>query len=280
MNRLLIVDGSNLLFQMFFGMPARIVNEQGKAIQGTLGFVGALLKIIRRTEPTHIVILFDCEHENEHSALDSDYKANRLDYSETPEEETPFSQLPDVYAALDYLGIKHTETIACETDDLIAGYALTYGQENEIVISSFDSDFFQLITDKVSVLRYRGDKTTICTPKYIKDKFNITPFQYADFKSLTGDTSDNIKGADKVGPKTAALLLNERGSLENIISNADGIKKPSIKQSIIRNAEKIRTNYKIIKLDNSAQLPFAMSELAYKFNGITTNEVLKGVGLK
>ena len=141
MNRLLIVDGSNLLFQMFFGMPARIVNEQGKAIQGTLGFVGALLKIIRRTEPTHIVILFDGEHENERSALDSDYKANRVDYSETPEEETPFSQLPDVYEALDYLGIKHTETIACETDDLIAGYALTYGQENEIVISSFDSDF-------------------------------------------------------------------------------------------------------------------------------------------
>ena len=87
-------------------------------------------------------------------------------------------------------------------------------------------------------------------------------------------------GADKVGPKTAALLLNEFSSLENIISNADGIKKPSIKQSIIRNAEKIRTNYKIIKLDNSAQLPFAMSELAYKFNVITTNEVLKGVGLK
>lgn len=280
MNRLLIVDGSNLLFQMFFGMPARIVNEQGKAIQGTLGFVGALLKIIRRTEPTHIVILFDGEHENKRLTLDSDYKANRVDYSEIPEEKTPFSQLLDVYAALDYLGIKHTETITCETDDLIAGYAFTYGQENEIVISSFDSDFFQLITDKVSVLRYRGDKTAICTPEYIKDKFSITPLQYADFKSLTGDASDNIKGADKVGPKTAALLLNEFGSLENIISNADGIKKPSIKQSIIRNAEKIRTNYKIIKLDNSAQLPFAMSELAYKFNGITTNEVLKGVGLK
>ena len=280
MNRLLIVDGSNLLFQMFFGMPARIVNEQGKAIQGTLGFVGALLKIIRRIEPTHIVILFDGEHKNERLTLDSDYKANRVDYSEIPEEKTPFSQLLDIYAALDYLGIKHTETITCETDDLIAGYAFTYGQENEIVISSFDSDFFQLITDKVSVLRYRGDKTAICTPEYIKDKFSITPFQYADFKSLTGDTSDNIKGADKVGPKTAALLLNEFGFLENIISNADGIKKPSIKQSIIRNAEKIRTNYKIIKLDNSAQLPFALSELAYKFNGITTNEVLKGVGLK
>ena len=80
MNRFLIVDGSNLLFQMFFGMPARIVNEQGKPIQGTLGFIGALLKIIRKTEPTHIVILFDGEHENGRLALDSDYKANRADY--------------------------------------------------------------------------------------------------------------------------------------------------------------------------------------------------------
>ncbi len=279
MNRILIVDGSNLLFQMFFGMPSRIVNEQGKAIQGTLGFVGALLKIIRKTEPTHIGVFFDGEHENARSALDSDYKANRPDYGETPEENNPFSQLSDVYAALDYLGIKHTETVDCETDDWIAGYAFTYGQENEIVISSFDSDFFQLITDNVSVLRYRGDHTVICTPEYINKKFGITPLQYAEFKSLMGDASDNIKGADKVGPKTAAMLLGEFGTLENILANANDIKKPSIKESIIRNSEKLRTNLKLIKLGNSASLPFTMSEFAYTFTGMTTKEVLKGIGL-
>lgn len=279
MNRILIVDGSNLLFQMFFGMPSRIVNEQGKAIQGTLGFVGALLKIIRKTEPTHIAVFFDGEHENVRSALDSDYKANRPDYGETPEENNPFSQLSDVYAALDYLGIKYTETVDCETDDWIAGYAFTYGQENEIVISSFDSDFFQLITDNVSVLRYRGDNTVICTPEYINKKFGITPLQYAEFKSLMGDASDNIKGADKVGPKTAAMLLGEFGALENILANANDIKKPSIKESIIRNSEKLRSNLKLIKLGNSASLPFAMSELAYTFTEITTKEVLKGIGL-
>lgn len=78
MNRLLIVDGSNLLFQMFFGMPARIVNKQGKAIQGT-----------------------------------------------------PFAQLNDVCAALDFIGIKYAETTFCEADDLIAGYTLVFGQETE-----------------------------------------------------------------------------------------------------------------------------------------------------
>ena len=280
MKKLLLVDGSNLLFQMFFGMPARIVNEQGKAIQGTLGFVGALLKIIRRTSPTHIAVLFDGEHENSRSALDPEYKANRIDYGEVSEEENPFSQLPDVYAALDYLQIKHAETTACETDDWIAAYALTYGYENEIIISSFDSDFFQLITDKVSVLRYRGDKTILCTPDYISNKFGINPSQYADFKSLTGDVSDNIKGADHVGPKTAASLLNEFGDLKGILENTVNIKKASIKESIIRNAERLITNYKMIKLNNIVSLPFTLNELVYEYSGITTNEVLKGIGLR
>lgn len=280
MSRLLLVDGSNLLFQMFFGMPARIVNEQGKAIQGTLGFVGALLKIIRRTAPTHVAVLFDGEHENARSELDSGYKANRADYSEIPEEENPFSQLPDVYAALDYLRIPHAETTACETDDWIAGYALTYGAAEELVISSLDSDFFQLITEKVSVLRYRGDRTVICTPDYIKERFGVRPSQYADFKALTGDASDNIRGAEKVGPKTAALLLEQFGTLENILVNAESIGKPSVKASVIRNSERLRINYKIIKLANTAPMPFALCELAYSISAITTNEVLKGIGLR
>lgn len=132
MDRLLIIDGSNLLFQMFFGMPARIVNKDGKAIQGTLGFVGALLKIIRRVEPTHVVVLFDSEHENGRKSLNPEYKANRIDYSKAGESNNPFSQLPDVYNALDCLKIRHTEAVNCEADDLIAGYALSYGQEQKL----------------------------------------------------------------------------------------------------------------------------------------------------
>lgn len=278
--RLLIVDGSNLLFQMFFGMPSRITGADGRAIHGTLGFTGALLKIIRRTEPTHMAVLFDGEHENERAELNPEYKANRPDYSEALEEENPFSQLPDVYAVLDYLGIRHAETVTCETDDWIAGYALTCGQEAEIIISSFDSDFFQLITDRVSVLRYRGDHTVICTPSYIKEKFGIDPAQYADFKALTGDASDNLKGADKVGQKTAAALLREFGNLANVLDRAEEIPKPSVRESILKNADRLRMNYRLIKFDNRAELPFRMEELSYCYKGATTNEVLKGIGLR
>lgn len=278
--RILIVDGSNLLFQMFFGMPSRIVNEQGRAIQGTLGFVGALLKIIRRFEPTYLTVLFDGEHDNARGALDSDYKSNRVDYSQVPEEKNPFSQINDVYAALDYMGIRHAETTDCETDDLIAGYALAYGKQMDIIISSFDSDFFQLLTDRVSVFRYRGKDSVLWTPDTVKEKFGILPAQYADLKSLTGDTADHIRGAEGIGPKTAALLLNQFGTLENLLIHAEEIRKPSVRASVIRNAQRLRMNYKLIRLDGCSSLPFSLEELEYAFVETTTNKVLRGTGLR
>ena len=140
--------------------------------------------------------------------------------------------------------------------------------------------FFQLISETVSVLRYRGDLTTICTPEYIKEKFGIEPRQYADFKALTGDTADNIKGVDKVGPKTAAKLICEYGDIEGVLAGTDTIRKPSIRESIIRNTERLRMNYKLVKLEGEVLLPFEMAQLSYIYNGVTTNEVLKGIGLK
>ena len=123
MSRLLLVDGSNLLFQMFFGMPARITGRDGRAMQGTLGFVGALGRIRRMTQPTHMAVLFDGEHPNDRTALDGAYKANRQDYAQVPDEDSPFSQLPDICRALDFMGIRHTEIAEGETDDAIAAYA-------------------------------------------------------------------------------------------------------------------------------------------------------------
>ena len=280
MNKLLLVDGSNLLFQMFFGMPARIVNTQGKPIQGTLGFTGALLKIIRMVNPTHIAVLFDGEHENFRAETDSGYKANRIDYSQADEEDSPFSQLADIYAALDFLGIKHAETTVCETDDWMASYVYRYREENQIIISSFDSDFFQLISSNVSVLRYRGKHTTLCTPQTIRERFSIEPSQYADFKALIGDPADHIRGADKIGPKTAAMLLAQYGSLAEILRNAPSIAKPSIRSSILAHAERLLRNQTLIQLSGGFPLPFQLEELVWHQHEYSTTEVLTAIHLK
>lgn len=280
MEKLLLVDGSNLLFQMFYGMPARIVNADGKAIQGTLGFVGALLKIIRMVQPTSVAVLFDGEHENVRTELDADYKANRVDYSEAAEEETPFAQLPDIYRALDHLGIAHAETVDCETDDWIAGYVRRYAGACEIVIASMDSDFFQLISEDVFVLRYRGTGSILCDESYIREKLGIEPAQYADFKSLTGDTADNIPGVPKVGTKTAAELLSAFGSLEGILEGSSRIRKPSVRAGVEAHRDRLCTNYRLIKLDGAKDLPFSAQELRWTDDGQTTMQVLHEIGLK
>ncbi|MBQ6875756.1 MAG: flap endonuclease, partial [Lachnospiraceae bacterium] len=267
-------------FQMFYGMPARILNHEGKAIQGTLGFVGALLKIVRMVQPTHVAVLFDGECENKRKDIDVEYKANRPDYSQMPEEETPFSQMPDVYEALDYLGMAHGETTDCEADDWIAGYVREYGSEMKIVIVSQDSDFFQLITDRVNVLRYRGDKTVMCDVAYIREKLGVEPTQYAEYKSLTGDNADNIRGAEKVGPKTAAALMKEFGSLERMLLQVQEIKTPSVRQSIMKDADRLRKNYQLIALSGAEKLPFSRERMVFEDRGLTTTDVLRGIGLR
>lgn len=278
--KLLIVDGHNLLFQMFYGMPSRIINKDGIAIQGVLGFVGALNKIINMTKPSHIVALFDREQHNERKDVVEEYKANRIDYAEVSEEKNPFSQLPYVYEALDFMKIKYTEVRGYETDDVIASYAIKYGDEIQCVIVSWDSDYFQLINKQVSVLRYRGKLTTLCDSRFIRNKFGIEPEVYADFKSLTGDQSDNIKGAKKVGVKTAAKLLDQFENLENILVNVEQIGKLSVRQSIIESREMLRKNYQVIKLTDRAEIPFTLIELKYSGEMVKTNDVLAAIGLK
>lgn len=278
--KLIIVDGHNLLFQMFYGMPSRILNKEGKAIHGTLGFVGALIKIIKQTEPTHLVVLFDGEHENERIQVLAEYKANRPDFSKVPEEENPFTQLPDVYKALDYMGIKHTEIADGETDDAIASYVYAYEPQADIVIASWDSDFFQLISSKVKVLRYRGKSSVLCDEAFVWERLGVCPCQYADFKALVGDKADNIKGVEKVGEKTAAGLLQEFGNLGQILEETDKIGKKSVRESIKNSLEQIRINYQLIKLGEGAEIPFALEELIFKYDGKTTMQVLEGIGVK
>lgn len=277
---LLVVDGSNLLFQMFYGMPARIIGKAGKPIHGTLGFVGALLKMLRFLRPTHVVVLFDGEHHNERKDMDESYKANRPDFSKMPEEETPFSQLPDIYAALDFLKIKHAETTVCETDDIVAAYAFTYGKEIKITLSSFDSDFFQLIDENVSVLRYRGENSVLCDKTYLMEKYGVTPAQYADFKALVGDSADNVPGIKGIGPKTAAKLLKDFGSAQLLLEQAERIERLALRNAVKDGKERILLNLRLIRLCGCDKIPFSIDELSFVDGGERTGEVLTAIGVR
>lgn len=280
MDKLLLVDGHCLLFQMFYGMPARIVGKNGKAIQGTLGFVGAMRKMLAMTAPSHVAVIFDGEVHNPRTDLDTEYKANREDFSQVSEDDNPFSQLPDVYRALDIMGIAHTETTDCEADDVLAAFVKTLGKDTEIVIASQDSDFFQLISDKVTVLRYRGDHSLKCDVAYIRQRLGIEPGQYADYKSLTGDGSDNVKGVPGVGPKTAAALMAQFGSLDALLANPDQIARPRLREAVKGNLDRIRLNRALITLDARATIPFSAQQMLYTDCKLTTSDILIRLGLK
>lgn len=277
MDKLLLVDGSNLLFQMFYGMPARIAGKRGQPVHGTLGFLGALLKVIRMEEPDYVGVFFDGEHENPRVQLDENYKANRPDFGNMPEEETPFSQLPDIFRCLQFLNIAFMETVDCETDDVIAAYARTFGDTHRISILSFDSDFFQLISKNVTVLRYRGKLTTRWDGAYLYEKLGVMPEQYADYKSLTGDASDNIQGVPHVGPKTATKLMRTFGTLENLVEALEQkrISQPALRATLEANRERMIKNRALIRLDGAVPLPFPIESLAYLPTEKSSMEILR-----
>ena len=278
MNRILIVDGHNLLFQMFFGMPTKIIGAKGQAIHGLIGFVGAINRLADAYMPTHLVVMFDGEKKNPRKDILVEYKANRIDYSEVPEDENPFTQLPLIYEALDYMGIKHAETTDCETDDVIAAYALRYGKEDEVLISSFDSDYFQLITDKVKVVRYRGKCSVVCDEDYIREKYGVEPCRYLDLKCLVGDTSDNIPGIRGVGPKTAAKLINAIGDIAEIRARTNEIESEKIRRAIEEGGEVIERNLALIRLGDAASMPYSLSEIEFENPRLRTMDVVAGIG--
>ena len=278
MNRILIIDGHNLLFQMFFGMPSKIIGAKGQAIHGVIGFIGALNRLADGYSPSHLLVMFDGEKKNPRKDILGEYKANRIDYSEVPEDENPFTQLPLICEALDYMGIKHAETTDCETDDVIAAYAIEYGKKNEVFISSFDSDYFQLITDKVKVIRYRGQSSVLCDEEYIRSKYGVEPCRYLDLKCLVGDTSDNIPGIRGVGPKTAAKLINTIGDVDAIRSRSSEIDSEKIRLAIEGGGDIIERNLSLIRLGSAAAMPYSLADIEFKNPRLRTMEVVHGIG--
>ena len=148
-----------------------------------------------------------------------------------------------------------------------------------MVIVSQDSDFFQLITDHVRVLRYRGKQSILCGPQEIREKLGIAPGQYAAYKSLTGDTADNIRGAEKIGPKTAAALMNQFGTLDALLEGWQDIAKPSVRESVRANAERIRRNFALIRLEGAGELPYTWEEMQITLPDVTTMQVLKNLDI-
>lgn len=260
MNRLLLIDGHNLLFKAFFGIPERL-DAEGKCIHGVIGFISMMVKIIRKTTPTHVLVVFDPEETPSRTESYPEYKSNRKDYGALSERENPFTQLDGIKNALEKINIRYCEQCGYEADDLIASYA---GQPDfQTVIVSSDTDFFQLVSRSTIVYHYHGDKSIFYNVEEVTRKYGIEPSRYLEYKALVGDKSDTITGVRGIGPKTALKVLNKEREL-----NPD-------------EQEIFQRNLGLIRLNSQVELPYGIEQLKYgnHLNMFGIGAILRSAGV-
>lgn len=279
-NKLLLIDGHNLLFQMFYGMPNTILGINGRHIEGIWGFTGALLKIIKQINPTHICVIFDGEQTLNRQEKEASYKKNRINYQEIEASKNPFSILPDIKDVLEELEISYFETTkGFETDDYIKEYCQEYENSCNIVISSSDQDFLALVTENIFLFTYRGTNSNLYDPEKIIKKWKIKPEFFADYKALVGDASDNIAGIPRVGPKMASSLINEFGHVEEILKRKEEIKKDNIRLTLDIFEKDLLHNIQLIRLKGTKDIPIPLEKLIWNKKERKTKEILSKLNI-
>lgn len=243
-SRALIIDGHNLLFACYCGMPDRIKSVAGVPIHGTYGFIAILLKMIRRFKPRAMVVCFDVEAPNFRNVLAPSYKSNRLPFGEGP---NPFTQLADIKRGLAWLNVPWLEIGGVEADDIMGTLARRLAKAHRVYIASTDHDLYQLIDKRTCIYsRTRGQETEYGRKEFIA-KYKIQPEQFVDYKTLVGDVSDNIRGVDGIGAKTAARLLNAFVDIPGILANLESL-KPRLAAALIKRQDRLDLNKQLITI--------------------------------
>ncbi|MFA5006077.1 MAG: DNA polymerase I [Candidatus Izemoplasmatales bacterium] len=263
MKKLLLIDGNNLLFRSYFATAAMgnlMKNSQGVYTNAVFGFASTMQQLLK-TDFTHILVAWDPKGPTHRHLEFSEYKGTRPD---VPEE--LISQMPLVREYLDAVGVPRYEQDLYEADDII-GYCATHyrGEFDAIEIYSNDHDLMQLLSDNVSqIVSKKGlTEVEVFTPSSMKEKLGIGPSQIPDYKGMVGDASDNIPGIPGVGDKTAVKLLNEYGTLENVLDKVDGI-SGKLKEKIAANVEVARFSKRLATIVTEFSNSLSSSKLEYR----------------
>src|SRR3989449_491780 len=253
MPSLWLVDGSHTIFRAYHALP-HLSTRQGVPTNAVYGFTTMLLRAIREGNPTHLAVAFDEEAKAKRSEVYSGYKATR---GAPPEDLTP--QFPLVRRVLEALRVPAIGFPGYEADDVIATLARrARAQGWEVVIVSGDKDLMQLVVDGIRCYDSMYEKWY--GPAEVQEKWGVPPQQVADLLALTGDKIDNIPGVPGVGEKTAAGLLKAYGTLENVLANAGGVKKPKLRENLLASLDAVRRARQLISLYEELPLPVQLED--------------------
>ena len=215
--KLLLVDGSSYLYRAFHALPD-LRSSDGRPTGAIYGVLNMLQKLIKSERPDYLSVIFDTPAKTFRHDIFPDYKANR---QKTPED--LIAQIEPLHQLITNLGLPLIAVDGVEADDVIGTLALEADKKGiKTLIATGDKDMAQLVTENIHLIDTMKDLRM--GPAEVKEKFGIQPNRFIDYLTLAGDTSDNIPGVEKVGPKTAIKWINEYGSLDGVIQNADQIK--------------------------------------------------------
>ncbi len=235
-----------------------MTRPDGTPVNAVFGFANMLAKLLREHVGTHIAVIFDAGRLTFRNRLYDQYKAHR---PPAPEELVPqFALVREATAAF---GVPGIELDDWEADDLIASYARAVsdmGGRTSIVSS--DKDLMQLIRPGVDMLDPIKQKPI--GPAEVMEKFGVTPEKLVEVQALMGDSVDNVPGIPGIGPKTAALLINEFGDVEKVLAAAEGMKPSKRRDSLIEHADKARISRKLVELREDAPLPVPVEALGVR----------------
>lgn len=274
-DEIFLVDGSGYIFRAYFALPQNLTNPEGQPIGAVLGFTNMLQKMLIDLQAPYIAVIFDAAKENFRNEIYGEYKANR-----PPAPDDLIPQFPMFREATEAFGVPAIELEGYEADDLIATYTkLAKAQGRKVTIVGVDKDLMQLVDEDVRL--YDPIKNKYLYAADVKEKFGVLPDRVIDVQALAGDSTDNIPGVLGIGVKTAAQLIDEYGSLEELLERAGEIKQPKRREKLTDHAEDARMSKKLVTLAKDAPVPLAIEDLkAHELNTETLIPFLQRQGFK
>jgi DNA polymerase I len=275
--RVFLLDAMALIFRAYYALiSSPRITSKGRNTNAQFGFTNALIDLINNQHPSHMAVCFDTEAPTERHTDFAEYKANR---QEAPED--LISALPDIKAIVSGFNIPCVELDGFEADDVIGTLSKQAAASGyEVYMVTPDKDYGQLVTEKVRIYKpgYQGGLAEILGPKEVCEKWNIKDVgQVIDILGLMGDAVDNIPGIKGVGEKTAAKLLTEWGTLENVVANAENI-KGALGEKVRAGKELALMSKKLATIITNVPVEFHEENFRLKeWNRDALNEVFTGL---
>jgi DNA polymerase-1 len=262
---LFLIDGSGYIFRAYYALPPLTRKSDGLPVGAVSGFCNMLYSFLEKARagnsmdtPSHLAVIFDSARKNFRNDIYKEYKGNR---SDAPEDLIP--QFDYIRKAVKAFNLPSIELQNYEADDLIATYKIQAKKEKiKLTIVSSDKDLMQLVDQDTYMLDTMKDKHIGINE--VKEKFGVPPEKVIDVQSLAGDSVDNVPGVPGIGIKTAAELINQFGSLDELLKKAETIKQPKRRQALLDNKSNALISRELVTLKNDVPVKETINDFILK----------------